>query len=86
MCDAGVLLLGEIRCQSLMGVKGKRVIFWKSSWNYIRISVFFGSFYRVIIIKGPISLAIHCLFVRSQTYVTQFLVQHVIKLKSRLKK
>lgn len=27
MCDAGVSLLGEIRCQSLMGVKGKRVSF-----------------------------------------------------------
>ena len=64
MCDAGVSLLGEIRYQSLMGVKGKRVSF-SGNPRGITSEFRFSLLYRVIIIKGPISLAIHCLFVRS---------------------
>ena len=64
MCDAGLSLLGEIRCQSLMGVKGKRVSF-SGNPRGITSEFRFSLLYRVITIEGLISLAIHCLFVRS---------------------
>ena len=64
MCDAGLSLLGEIRCQSLMGVKGKRVSF-SGNPRGITSEFRFSLLYRVITIKGLISLAIHCLIVRS---------------------
>lgn len=64
MCDAGLSLLGEIRCQSLMRVKGKRASF-SGNPRGITSEFRFSLLYRVITIEGLISLAIHCLFVRS---------------------